>query len=207
MTINLELKQLNAVSCAHQFNINPLKSTVLIFGKFRHSIQDLLKIAINDNVLPCTKVARNLGLELDTDLHFKTYVNKCLKRTYSNLKMLFPNRHIIPRSSKILLKDMLALSHFNFCDIVYGPCLNSEDSNRIQRIQKCCLRFYRSNIHNVNARFRGLISPPTHRTAMFRRSYSYSIYFLYNNIPSNLKMLSLYQFKKSYKKLLFERFT
>ena len=187
---------------------------------------------------------------LDTDLRFKTHIKKCLQKAYASLKMLYPHRNILSQNLKIKLTDALVLSHFNFCDVIYSPCLDQVDKQKIERAQKSCLRYiygirkfepvsyklidtnwltmekrrklhslvlfhkiitnqsppyllhkitYRTDIHNLNLRFRGLISLPPHRSAMFRRCVSHNIYFLYNEIPQGLRQLTLPAFRKKIK--------
>lgn len=40
-----------------------------------------------------------------------------------------------------MLTESLILSQFNYCDIVYGPCLQEKTSRRIQQVQNSCVRF------------------------------------------------------------------
>lgn len=75
------------------------------------------------------------------DLRFKKDINRRIQKAYANLKMLYPNRHLLSQSLKLKLTDSLVLSHFNYCDVIYGPCLDKLDSNRIEKVQKSCLRF------------------------------------------------------------------
>lgn len=198
-------------------------------------------------------MARNLGLLLDTDLRFSQHVTKCLKTAYANLKMLYPHRRVLSQPLKIRLTDTLVLSHFNYADAVYGPCLTAVDTNRIQRVQKSCLRYifgirkyepvtyklkdakwltmqlrrqlhsaclfhgiikferppylyrkikFRSDVHTLNLRYKGLLSPPLHHTAAFLRSFTFNIYALYNRIPPPLKVMNIASFKASYKQML-----
>lgn len=62
---------------------------------------------------------------------------------------------------------------------------------------------FRTDVHTLNIRFKGLLTPPIHRTQLFKRSFSYQICQVYNALPNNLKQVSLYRFKTMYKKLLF----
>ncbi len=39
-----------------------------------------------------------------------------------------------------MLCDSLILSHFNYCDFLYGPTLDSNDKRRIQLVQNWCVR-------------------------------------------------------------------
>lgn len=139
--INNDLTKLSTESKRHFLSINPSKSIVLVFGKHKSKVENELQIKIEDTILPFAKVVRNLGIELDSELRFKQHVTKCIQKSYANLKMLFPHRHSLNISVKILLCDTLILSHFNYCDSVYGPCIDNIDFNRIQRVQKSCLRF------------------------------------------------------------------
>lgn len=39
-----------------------------------------------------------------------------------------------------MLCESLVLSHFTYCDFLYGPCLLQHDAYRIQKIQNACCR-------------------------------------------------------------------
>lgn len=54
---------------------------------------------------------------------------------------------------------------------------------------------FRTDVHNVTTRFRGLISPPYHRTALFERSFVFCIYKKYNELPDFLKACGTATFK------------
>ena len=191
-----------------------------------------------------------MGVIIDTELRFRDHIAKCIQKAYFSLKLLYPHRHLLSEALKIKLTDSLVLSHFNYCDVLYGPCLDGKDINRVERVQKSCLRFiygirkfdpishklknakwlnmldrrklhslvlfhsviyyncppyltnkivYRTDVHRLNLRFQGLISPPPHKTSMFRRSFSYNIYKLYNRIPKSLKTCKPSIFKNKIK--------
>ena len=61
---------------------------------------------------------------------------------------------------------------------------------------------FRTDIHNLNIRFKGNLTPPFHRTALFERSYSYNIANFYNSLIAPLKSVSLNNFKKKFKQKL-----
>lgn len=64
---------------------------------------------------------------------------------------------------------------------------------------------FRTDVHTINVRFKGLLTPPIHHHEYFKRSFSYQICNVYNNLPSYLKDMSLSQFKSNYKKSLFNQ--
>jgi len=54
--------------------------------------------------------------------------------------MLYPLRHILTVSQKLLVTQSLIISLFDYADVVYIPCLNKRLLHRIQLIQNSCLR-------------------------------------------------------------------
>nr|CAI5847046.1 unnamed protein product [Callosobruchus analis] len=129
----------------------------------------------------------------------------------------------------------MVLSHFNFSDCLYGPCITENYKKKIQIAQNSCLRLiygirkqerishklketnwlnmearrflhtailfdkiivhkspaylfekltFRTDLHNINVRSRGLLTPPIFRTVQFKRSFSYHICKIYNSIPA-----------------------
>lgn len=64
---------------------------------------------------------------------------------------------------------------------------------------------HRTDIHNLNIRHKGTLTPPCHRRELFKRSFSYQITAIYNSIPRNLKTKTNLTFKKEYKKYLLSK--
>ena len=63
----------------------------------------------------------------------------------------------------------------------------------------------RSDVHSINVRFRGALSPPLHRTERFKRSFTYQIYHSYNKyIFSNPHCASVRELKRILVKAIFE---
>ena len=46
---------------------------------------------------------------------------------------------------------------------------------------------FRSDVHNVNVRFRGTLTPPTRRTQFSKRSFTYQITSVFNSIPRHIR--------------------
>ena len=150
-----------------------------------------------------------------------------------------------------MLCESLVLSQFNYCDVIYGPCIKSTEVRRIQKMQNSCLRLihgirkfdrithtlyqtkwlnmcnrrklhsatiffniiktqqpsylhckirFRTDVHNLNIRFKGTLTPPLHSTRLFQRSYSYQIAYNINNLSRDYKTINS---KKAFKKELF----
>lgn len=140
--INSDLQELINQSTAHCLSINPAKSKVLLFGRKQSRskcIKDL-NIVIDNVSLEFVNSAKNLGVEIDTDLRFSNHVTNKIKAAFVNLKMIYAHRHILDLNTKKTLCDALVLSHFNYSDVLYGPCITKFDKQRIQRMQNSCIR-------------------------------------------------------------------
>lgn len=136
--LNLLLKN----SIHHCLELNPKKCQALLFGRSqsRDQFKDQLHLSLNNEVIKCSPVARNLGLLLDVNLRFSEHISSCIKKAFGNLKLIFNQRHLLSLDVKKSLCESLVLSQFSFCDTLYGPCLLERDVRRIQLIQNCCVR-------------------------------------------------------------------
>lgn len=143
ININQDLNILSELSLGHNLHLNPDKSSILIFGS-KNKVDILktnLNISINGSKLNFVNIAKNLGLLFDNNLRFQEYLKKLFQRAYLALKILYSNRHVLNFTLRKNLCESLVLSHFTYCDFVYGFCLDADSRARIQRVQNCCLRF------------------------------------------------------------------
>ena len=141
--INTDLNALLKISTDHMLQLNPSKSSIILFGNknVTDDIRKQMNIKIGNNQLQFTDKSKSLGLIIDSQLKFKDHVTYILKKTYYALKSIYEHRHCLEQNVKKILCDSLVLSHFNHCDQVYGPCLDNSDVRRVQKVQNCCVRF------------------------------------------------------------------
>lgn len=140
--LNEEMANIASISRQHALNLNAKKTVLLCFSSMntRQVLRNALNVSVGDTRLPLSESARNLGLHLDVDLRFCGHVRSLLRRAYTNLKLLYSNRHVLSQSLKRVLCESLVLSHFTYCDFLYGPCLRRLEKDRIQRVQNNCCR-------------------------------------------------------------------
>lgn len=143
LQINRDLETLSRLSEGHNLHLNPSKSCMMIFGNRNRVgfLNNAINIHINGSKINTVENAKNLGLLLDNKLRFKEHLKKIFQKTYLSLKLLYSNRHILNLKLKRTLCESLVLSNFNYCDYVYGFCLDQESKIRIQKIQNMCVRF------------------------------------------------------------------
>ena len=239
----------------HCLIINPVKSSIIVFGprKYREKVKNEINITVDNSPIVKLDEAKSLGIILDSEIRFVRHINKSLQKAYANIKLIYANRHSIPQKTKIMLCESLVLSLFNYSDMLYGPSLNYLYKHKIQKVQNFCLRLiygirrgqrvshklkdvgwlnmynrrllhaanlyhkiitlksppylyekikFRTDVHTLNIRFKGTLTPPAHQLELFKRSYSYQICKVYNAIENNLKKMSTRHFKIKYKKIL-----
>lgn len=253
--INSDLQGVALASLHHSLVINPRKTAFMVFGRRRSLalVEGRIQLSLEGIRLPIVNKYKSLGLILDSDLRFRYHVSGLIQHSFSTLKLLYGNKECLDTDLRKKLCDVLVLSRLNYCDKVYGPCLDSVDARRLQRIQNSCLRFiynikkyasvshtlkranwlnllarrsyhyacfvhklilfktppylhrklvFRTDVHRVNIRFKGTLTPPPHKTALFTRSFTYNACFCYNRVPEHLKKMQLSTFKHKFKEYL-----
>lgn len=140
--INIDLKNLVSTSTDHLLKINPSKSSAIIFcnDNIREFVTREINIQIGNDIIAFNHNSKSLGLIIDHKLRFKQHITSKLRLAYAALKMIYSQRHFLSIDIKKMLCDSLVLSHFNHCDTVYGPCIDSIEIRRIQKVQNSCLR-------------------------------------------------------------------
>lgn len=257
--INHDLEAIRSLSEQHNLKLNSSKSKVICIGtkNKRNLVKSTLQLQISNTPLNFVASARNLGLTLDEELRFSDHVKNLNKKAFGSLKLLYHNRHILTMNLKRSLCECLVLSHFTYCDFIYGPCLYERDKYRIQKAQNACCRFVfglrkydhisnkisecnwlnmknrmihhlgnfvhrslntpdssnlikkrfipRTHVHSRNIRFKNKFTLPQHRTAMFKRSFSFNAINLYNSLPDHFKIYNINKFKFKFRDHLFDK--
>lgn len=158
--INTDLENIRKLSIDHNLHLNSSKCKLIIFGS-RRQLKNMptgLNVSINNEPLSVINSAKNLGIIFDNHLKYTNHVNSLLTKAYCALKLLYASRHILSKNLKKTLCETLVLSHFNYCDVVYGFCLDSTDRSRVQKVQNTCVRFIYSirKYDHISHAFKGL---------------------------------------------------
>lgn len=142
--INADLYNITTWSKANTLVLNPNKSKYIILGSNRQ-----IECIINKN--PTLKImgesvervleARNLGVNIDSSLHFESHILEIARNCFYRLKVLYRVRDFVSEPIRIKLCDSLILSKFSYADTVYGPGLLARTARVIQRVQNACARF------------------------------------------------------------------
>jgi hypothetical protein len=139
--INFDLNNLLNESKKHLLKINPSKSVGILFSgdHVRENILANINIKLDGSNIDFKNSAKNLGVVLDHKLRFKEHISSKLKIGYLALKMIYSHRHYLSQATKKMLCEALVLSPLNYCDSIYGPCLDVLDTRRTQKLQNSCM--------------------------------------------------------------------
>ncbi|KAL3289748.1 hypothetical protein HHI36_023145 [Cryptolaemus montrouzieri] len=135
--LKLALQRVYDYSGDHGVRINPNKTQAICFGRVEPCGLD--ELMVNSTRVSYSKTVKNLDLIISNDLRFREHVASLTQRCYMSRRMLYKNRDILSLDLKKQL--CLVLSHTNYGDVLYGPCMDVITANRIQKIQNSCVRF------------------------------------------------------------------
>ena len=141
--VECELNCLHSEIEKHALKVNSDKTQCILFtkkGKLNIH-QDQIDIFLRGNRLSFSESVTSLGVVIDDQLNFERHVSRLCGRAFSSLRSLYVSRKVLSVEVKRLLCDSLVLSHFNYCDVVFGPCMSYEARRRVQVVQNSCIRF------------------------------------------------------------------
>ena len=190
-TVNTDLAMISNWSRDNGLILNSNKSVYMIIDPTnRLSSYDLTDLTIDIDNQPLTRVTeyKNLGLWFDEKLTFEKHVNVKSQAAFLRMRSLYPYRKLLSSHAKLQLCNTLILSLFDYCDVVYRPCLNSAQNKRIQAIQNICLR-YTYNVRKFShiTPYRTIANWLKMRHRWISHFYTYLHTILHKNSPPYLR--------------------
>ena len=119
--------------CHNKMKLNAKKTQMLVLGT-QAMLRGLPPVQLKfcENVIPDSKVIKNLGVLLDSHLTFEAHIDHMSRKCTGILMALNQARHVIPRSALKDITEALALSTIRYCMSVYGSC----GETQLHRVQK-----------------------------------------------------------------------
>nr|CAI5860690.1 unnamed protein product [Callosobruchus analis] len=136
--INSDLNRIVSFSEGHCLKLNPTKSVVIHF-QTRTMVN--FDVFMGGQALPIVDKVKNLGIVFDNKLSFKDHVTQIMKSSYSKLKHLYSYKLLLSIETKLKLIESLVLSAVQYGDVVFCPCLNTIEMNKLQKLHNSCIRF------------------------------------------------------------------
>jgi hypothetical protein len=156
---------------AHFLKLNAGKSKLLVFSP--HNLRDKVYI---DNVylgsnlfIPVTLEAMNLGVRLDSQLNFSSYISMLLSLCYKQVANIGKIRRYLTVDEIKSLVHALIMCRVDGCNsILYG--ISEFELSRLQRLQNSCARliYGKRKFDRVSGLFHELHWLPVKRRIIFK---------------------------------------
>lgn len=118
--------------------------------------------------------------------------NSCLRFIYS-----IPRRHHVSHALRFAnWLNMENRFHLQTSVLIHKILIEKKPSYLHRRIK------FRCDVHNINLRHRHTISCPSHKLQLYKSSFTYLCFKIYNSIPEQFKILNMHIFKARYKGFL-----
>ena len=147
--INSDLTSLAQWAKDRALILNPKKTVSLLLGtpqQRKKVLQRNFQIVVSGMAIPIDDHARNLGLQIDSNLKFSKHIQNLRASSFNKLRSLNKFKNLLPTSVKLSLSSSLIISKLDYCDVVYGPNLSVEDSSLLQKVQNACIRYSYSDL-------------------------------------------------------------
>ena len=138
--LNCELLVLDKWFKANKLSVNTEKTKYIIFGEDRrHTPKITTEILINGQILEKVSSIKFLGVDIDSNLGWKTHINRIQNKVASVIGILSKIRHKISKAAALLIYDALINSHLNYCSLVWATGYKSS-LHRLYILQKRALK-------------------------------------------------------------------
>nr|CAI5833066.1 unnamed protein product [Callosobruchus analis] len=182
-TINTDLQHITTYAQSHSLRFNAAKSSSVLFcsRKNREFLKSVMKIKVNDQDIPFSQCAKDIGLYIDENLRFQQHVENISKVCYLRLRLLYASRLLLNKSIRKALCESLILPKISYCNIIYFPCLDAVTKYRLQKIQNSCCRY----INNLRKYDHVTAAIKSMKWSKIQQPYEYSlIAFMMNVLKS-----------------------
>jgi hypothetical protein len=122
-----------------KMKLNENKSNYMLLSNCNEKFAT--RITLNSKKLDRVKEICHLGLWITEDLKWDKHVSETCKRTYSRIKMLSKLKYAgVPTEDLIEIYSLFIRSIAEYCTTVFHSSLTQKLSNKLESIQKTCLR-------------------------------------------------------------------
>ena len=119
--------------------LNPAKSNYMIFSRSEEKFAT--RLTINQTKLDRVKESKLLGVWLRDDLSWSRNCTEICKQAYSRLPMLTRLKYVGVNTDDLIHIYILYIrSVTEYCSVVFHSRLTGEQTNKIERIQRTCLK-------------------------------------------------------------------
>ena len=128
---------------ANKFTLNLNKSVCLLFGDKKVSRSSYL----TELGIPISDRTKFLGLQIDDKLDWQFQFNHVQLKIKRNMNMLKRGCRLLNTGAKKILYYAHIYSHLSYCISTWGPMLQQNQINKLQKLQNKCINLI--NLHRT----------------------------------------------------------
>ena len=127
--------------------INEKKTNYIVFSRSKTKFSTRLQM--NNITLERMSTIKLLGIWLQEDLKWDTQVKQICMKAYSRVQMLSKLKYAgISQNELIEIYKLFIRSVCEYCSVVYHTSLTIEQKNKLESIQKTCLKIILGDTYN-----------------------------------------------------------
>ena len=140
---------------ANKLTLNLEKTICLLFQQSGSCKE--LEINIDTVTIRTSKETKFLGMWLDRHLTWSTHVQKLITKLKCNTNLLKQGNKLMTKDCKRLVYFAHIQSHLQYGILLWGNSVNSQQNNKLAKIQASCLEYIDPNTENKILRIDSLI--------------------------------------------------
>ena len=133
---------LDRISCWTEENLmklNPDKCYYMIFS--RSEIDFATRLSVNNRILDQKHATKLLGVWLEDTMSWSRNCKELCMKSYSRLTMITKLKYVGVKTEDLIdIYKLFIRSCLEYCSVVYHSSLTIEQSNKLERVQKTCLK-------------------------------------------------------------------
>ena len=119
--------------------LNEAKSNYLIFSRSRESFAT--RLFMNSVTLERINMTKILGIWISEDLSWSKNCQEIARKAYSRLSLITKLKYVGVNKSDLLdIYILFIRSVTEYCSVVFHSSLTQQESEKLERIQKFCLK-------------------------------------------------------------------
>lgn len=119
-TLNTDLNNVYSWCIDNQLQINPLKTTFVLFHNPQTVISSSMTVSLNTFVIPTSDTVKFLGVTLDKHLKFNSHANSLIKKVSFGIRIIIKMRSFFQPHVISSLYHAYINSHLSYCLSSWG---------------------------------------------------------------------------------------
>ena len=133
------LESVNQWTEDHKMQLNTKKCNFMIFSRSNENFAT--RILINGNLIERRSASKLLGMWISDDLSWSKNCQEICKMAYSRLSLITKLKYVgVQTEDLIEIYILFIRSVTEYCSVVYHSSLTVEQSDKLEKIQKTCLK-------------------------------------------------------------------